>query len=223
MIRTTDSLASLATRSPGAARVFRRYRLDYYCQGERPLLHACQTANLDPQRVAAEIEVESGTGLPAENWETRSVAELVRQILDRYHAPLHPEIIRLQDLARRVECVHAGHPGCPRGLVTHLEGLGYALEEHFAKEEEIVFPLLVQGQFERAAPGIRAMVAEHEQHAAALRRTRILARDFQEPDTACETWRDLNAGLERLERDLMDHMHVENYVLFPRVLESARH
>lgn len=223
MIRTTDSLACLAARFSGAAQVFRRHRLDYYCQGERALRLACQAVNLDAEQVATEIEIESRNLLPAESWETCPVDELVRRILARYHEPLHPEILRLQDLARRVECVHAGHPACPRGLVAHLEALGYALEEHFAKEEEILFPLLVQGQFERAAPAIRAMVAEHGQQAAALRRTRILAREFQDPDTGCPVWRDLNVGLERLEGDLMDHMHLENYVLFPRALAPAKH
>ena len=219
MIRTTDSLASLASQSPAAARVFRRHQLDYYCRGDRPLASACQAASLDPTWVAAEIEAEGRGSTAVEDWVTRSVAELVRQILARYHEPLHPEILRLQELARSVENVHAAKPDCPRGLVGHLESMGYSLEEHLAREEEIVFPLLVHGQFERAAPAIRAMRAEHDQHAQALRRTRVLTRDFRMPAEACETWRALSSGLEELERDLMDHMHVENYVLFPRALE----
>lgn len=219
MIRTTDSLASLAARSPAAARVFRRHQLDYYCRGERPLASACQAASLDPSRVAAEIEAEGCGSAAVEDWVTRSVTELVRQILQRYHEPLHPEIVRLQELARSVENGYAAKPDCPRGLVCHLESLGYSLEEHLAREEEIVFPLLVHGHFERAAPAIRAMRLEHDQHAQALRRTRVLTHDFRLPAEACETWRALSTGLEELERDLMDHMHVENYVLFPRALE----
>lgn len=222
MICTTDSLAALAAQFPAAARVFRRHRLDYYCHGDRALRTACQAEHLDPEAVAAEIERESRGCAPAEAWDALPIDVLVHRILDLYHEPLHPEVVRLQELARRVECLHAGHPACPRGLVAHLEGLGYALEEHFAKEEEILFPLLVRGQFERAAPAIRAMVAEHEQHAAALRRTRVLAREFREPDAGSAVWSDLNRGLEQFERDLMDHMHLENHVLFPRVLAVAR-
>lgn len=223
MIRTTEPLAALVERWPAAAGVFQSRRLDYYCRGEQSLSAACAAAGLDAKAVADEIE-SAGTPAPgAEDWTARPVGDLVRHILRRFHDPLHPEILRLQALARRVESLHAASPDCPRGLVRHLEALGYALEEHLAKEEEIVFPLLAHGHFERAAPAIRAMMAEHEQHAAALRRTRELTHDFGLPADACPAWQGLAADLERLEHSLMDHMHMENYVLFPRALAGVAH
>ena len=51
-----------------------------------------------------------------------------------------------------------------------------------------------------------------------LRKTRRLAHDLVPPPAACNTWRALYLGLDALERELMEHIHLENNVLFPRVL-----
>jgi regulator of cell morphogenesis and NO signaling len=47
---------------------------------------------------------------------------------------------------------------------------------------------------------------------------RELTNDLQPPAAACATWRALYAGLGQLEEELMEHIHLENNVLFPRAL-----
>lgn len=39
------------------------------------------------------------------------------------------------------------------------------------------------------------------------------------PEGACNSYRAMLAGLEEMELDLHEHIHKENNVLFPRVLE----
>jgi regulator of cell morphogenesis and NO signaling len=65
---------------------------------------------------------------------------------------------------------------------------------------------------------IRVMLQEHDDHGANLARTRALTTDFVPPPEACTTWRALYGALEKLEADLMEHIHLENNVLFPRAL-----
>jgi regulator of cell morphogenesis and NO signaling len=62
------------------------------------------------------------------------------------------------------------------------------------------------------------MVAEHEHVGNDLERLRRLTADYQAPDGACNTFRGLFHGLAELERELHEHIHVENNVLFPRAL-----
>ncbi|MNP85488.1 Iron-sulfur cluster repair protein YtfE [compost metagenome] len=45
-----------------------------------------------------------------------------------------------------------------------------------------------------------------------------LTGDMQPPEGACNTWRALYRGLDELRVDLMQHIHLENNVLFPRAL-----
>ena len=123
-------------------------------------------------------------------------------------------------MAEKVERVHAKKPTCPRGLARHLERMLDAVEEHLAKEEQILFPLIRGGHGPKAQMPIRMMLQEHDDHGAALARTRALTNDLVPPMEACATWKALYLGLGELERDLHTHIHLENHVLFPRALRA---
>lgn len=207
----STSLAELATTYPAAGRVFHRHRLDFCCRGNRPLAEACVDAGLDPEAVLREIlAAVPPADVPAlASWPAGRIAE---HIVARYHAPLRAELPRLTEMARKVERVHADKAGCPTGLADHLDAWSAEVLDHLDQEERVLFPSL-------ASPDpavVAALAKEHDDHAAALARTRELAGDLEPPPHACTTWRALYAGLAELERELMQHVHVENHVLFPR-------
>ena len=60
------------------------------------------------------------------------------------------------------------------------------------------------------------MMAEHEDHGAHLQAVKDLTDDMRAPAGACTTWRALYAGLRKFAEDLVEHIHVENNILFPR-------
>jgi len=55
---------------------------------------------------------------------------------------------------------------------------------------------------------------EHDQHGEALQRLEALTNDITLPRGACNTWRALYVGLAALREDLMEHIHLENNILF---------
>src|SRR5690606_10279393 len=132
-----------------------------------------------------------------------------------------PELIRL---AARVEQVHGARENCPRGLTDLLLGMLQELENHMQKEEQILFPMIRQGQNPMLGGPISVMRFEHDQHGDALEKVILLTNDMQPPANACNTWRALYRGLDELRRDLMQHIHLENNLLFPRALgEEVQH
>jgi regulator of cell morphogenesis and NO signaling len=62
------------------------------------------------------------------------------------------------------------------------------------------------------------MEAEHDSAGLALTQIRELTVDFQAPPYACSTYRAMLEGLKALEADLHAHIHLENNILFPRVI-----
>jgi len=44
----------------------------------------------------------------------------------------------------------------------------------------------------------------------------ILTDNIRPPEGACTTWRALYAGLSEFRNDLMEHIHLENNLLFER-------
>ena len=121
-------------------------------------------------------------------------------------------------MARRAEAVHKDNPAVPRGLASLLERIAGELEDHMWKEEEVLFPLMRRGGHPMIAQPIAVMLAEHDGHGAHLRMLERLTGDFTAPDDACPTWRALYIGAKKLADDLIEHIHTENNVLFPRFL-----
>lgn len=218
MIDANQTLGQIATANPESTLVFLRHRLDFCCGGGQRLGDACRETGLDPDKVIREIESE-GASEPTERWDTRPLPHLIDFILGRYHEPLRADLPALIEAAQRVERVHGKKPSCPTGLASHLERLAAELDQHMMKEEQVLFPTIRTGR--GGGPvnmPILVMMQEHEDHGANLQRLRKLATGFAPPPEACATWRALYMGLAKLEAELMEHIHLENNVLFPRAL-----
>ncbi|AAP85994.1 iron-sulfur cluster repair protein YtfE (plasmid) [Cupriavidus necator H16] len=210
-----QSLGQLARRIPGATRIFHDYSLDFCCGGKHTLREAAQEKGLDATAIEARLLALQGGAEPVENdWNTVSPAALIAHIQTRFHDRHREQLPELIRLARRVEHVHGDRPDCPLGLADHLAEMQSELEAHMQKEEQVLFPMLARGFHAAAGAPITVMRMEHDDHGAALQRLADLTNDITLPRAACNTWRALYLGLRTLREDLMEHIHLENNVLF---------
>ncbi len=81
--------------------------------------------------------------------------------------------------------------------------------------------MICGGRGSLAIMPVHVMEQEHQEAGENLARVRKLAHDFLAPDEACATWRALYFDLAEFEEELMQHIHLENNVLFPRALRAA--
>lgn len=221
MPATNQTLGDIAAANPSATRVFLRRKLDFCCGGQRTLADACEDANLDAGQIAEEIQREAARADNLDSWESRRLDDLADHIEVHYHAALRRDLPPLIDAARRVERVHANKPGVPAGLAEHLTEFWTEMQSHMQKEEMALFPMIRRGGRGHAVyMPVRMMQQEHDQHGQSLARIRELTGDFVIPQHACATWIALYHGLARLEEELMQHIHLENNVLFLRAARS---
>lgn len=218
MSATNVTLAELATTKPGATRIFLKYGLDFCCQGRRPLEEACIQKGLATSQILTEIAAEDTTGGDLTAWASRPVIDLVDFIESHYHARHRADLPELISMAEKVESVHAKKPTCPHGLAAHLRAVRTSILDHLAKEEQILFPMIRYGDHGQVAGPIRVMEQEHEDHGRNLEVLRQLTAGFNAPPEACATWKALYLRLDRLADELMEHIHLENNILFPRAL-----
>ena len=211
-----QTLGDLATDLPGATRVFHQHQLDFCCGGQQTLREACVRRGLDADAITAQLQALHGdTDQP--DWRQASNTELIEHILTRFHARHREQLPELIRLASRVEQVHGQNPTCPNGLAEHLWNMQQELDSHMLTEEKILFPLLLSEPPHPHAQGpIAVMRYEHDQHGEALARLNEMTDDITPPPHACNTWRALYRGLAELRDDLMQHIHLENNVLFAR-------
>jgi regulator of cell morphogenesis and NO signaling len=91
-----------------------------------------------------------------------------------------------------------------------------ALEEHMQKEEQILFPMMRAGGVPMIMGPIQVMEHEHVEHGEKLRQLEAMTRNHTPPADGCTSWIALYAGTRKLVDDVMQHIHLENNVLFPQ-------
>ncbi len=211
--RADQALGQIAVQLPGATTVFRRLRLDFCCGGQISLRQAALDKKLDLAAVLAELgTLERVSEAPA----TTAPAALIDHILQRYHAVHRTQVPELIRMARRVEAVHRENPAVPAGLAQLLESIESEMLEHMEKEEAILFPMLKAGGNPFVLHPIGMMRSEHISHGTQLERLNALTQDATPPAGACNTWRALYTGIAQFGDDLINHIHLENNVLFPQ-------
>lgn len=229
VISPATSLGQIVTERPELARELERRSLDYCCGGARSLGEACAEAGLDAEQVAGELSEFESAG--PEDWADMEPAALVDHIENVHHAYLHEELPRLSALAEKVNSVHGDRHPELAGVAGTWSRLRNDLEMHMGKEEEILFPMIhelvanqgpVSFHCGSLQNPISVMLMEHDDAGELLADLRRLTGDYTVPDDGCESYRALYAGLEAFEKDLHLHIHKENNLLFPEVIEMER-
>ena len=238
MINSETTVREVALMVPESTRLFEKLKIDYCCGGNQALAEACASAG-----VAVDNVMEMLAGVTQTNssdnvslvFQNASLPELITHILDTHHVFTKSEMDRIQSLADKVLAAHGGnHPE-----LVHLDELITRLcadlKPHMFKEEQILFPYIVAmaeaADQKRTVPfapfgtvnnPVRMMMREHDTAGDILRELRALTCDYTVPDDACISYQTLYQSLENFEKDLHQHIHLENNILFPKAMDLER-
>jgi len=228
------SVGELVVERPSRARVFEKLGIDYCCGGKKPLQQACRERNLDYSAVASQLEQEQAAA-PARgerNWASASVTDLCDHVEQTHHQYLKQELPRLEFLTTKVATRHGDARPALVEVRRVFAELKAEMDAHMMKEERVLFPLCrrldAADELPPAAPcgsvgnPIAVMISEHEHAGDAVARIRALTDNYSCPPDACNTYRALFDALEHLERDLHEHVHKENNILFPKAIRLER-
>ena len=229
----TKTVRDLAVEIPGATRVLERFGIDYCCGGNRLLSDACEAAGVSVDHVLASMEQHGSPEQYEEpNFLTATLAELIEHIVEKHHVFTKTEIERVRLLIEKVNNAHGqNHPELAR-LRSLFETLSAELEPHMMKEERVLFPYVVQMEdamrrerthpyppFGTVANPVRMMMLEHETAGELLKKMREVTGNYTIPPDACISYQTLYQVLDEFEKDLHQHIHLENNILFPRAVE----
>lgn len=229
VIDLTTTVGELVARKPALSRVFEEVGVDYCCGGKRSLEDACRQKGLDPMELAARLE-QAAEGLDDEGFvdaAAMSLTDLANHIEQTHHAWLKEELPRLEFLTSKVARVHGDADGRLLEIYRIFQEFAADLSHHMAKEETILFPIIRKLEASDTpqafhcgsiANPIQQMEHEHHDAGDALEQFRALTDEYTPPDWACNTYRAMIDALAQLERNMHQHVHKEDNVLFPRAL-----
>lgn len=225
----TSIIRDIVTQFPKASDLFKSYRIDFCCGGNRPLSEAINERNLSSEEVLTELNTlyqEKKDLSEAEiDWESSSARELIDHIVQKHHHYLNEELPQLSPYVTKVFRVH-GQTNPHLGTIhTLFNEIKTELEQHLVKEESEDFPLLLEYEQnptpenrEKLMQVVEDLEEEHSRAGNILKEIREVTNDFTPPQGACGTYRLVYQRLEALESDLFQHIHLENNILFPRAV-----
>ena len=225
LIVPTTPVGEIVAEKPARSRVFEHYHIDFCCGGKLSLEEACRRRHLD-LRVVQEALLRSDSTAEATTVDPAAMPydRLIVHIQDTHHAYLKRELPRLERLIRKVATVHGDSHPWMREIQEVYRAFATDLLLHIEKEETALFPAIraLSADTQRLRHPIRALEEEHDHVGAALARMRVLSHDYRPPDDACNTFRAALDGLRELEMDMHQHVHKENNILFPRILQLCQ-
>ena len=165
---------------------------------------------------------------PGEAWATMGLVQLVDHLEATHHEYLWAELPRLSALLDKVLSVHGERHPELAAIHECYTTIRADLEPHLTKEERVLFPMIRELATASAPsasdrpslqPPISVMLSEHDTVGDLLRRLRQLTDGYRPPADGCGSYEALFAGLEWLEADTHLHIHKENNLLFPAVVQ----
>ncbi|MFD2216373.1 iron-sulfur cluster repair di-iron protein [Metabacillus endolithicus] len=229
MFTQTMLVRDIVNQFPESSDLFKKFRIDFCCGGKRPLHEAVLERNVDIEVVMQQLQklyqsVHERNEMTL-NWNETTVSDLIQHIKTKHHIYLANELPQLTPYVTKVMRVHG--PDQPHLLQIHklFNELKTELEQHTVKEEAIVFPLiekLAKETNEEERENIKAQIIEleneHDHAGNLIKAIRKMTDDFTPPEHACGTYRLVYQRLEALESDLFEHIHLENNILFQKVM-----
>lgn len=217
------SVADIAIQYPHALSTFSKYNIDFCCGGKRSFRETCEKKGLNADMVWNEIvhnkSSEDSTTLRFNSWDT---SFLVDYIIQNHHAYVKEAAPQLQELLDKVCSVHGeDHIELPE-IRDDFNDLVAELLTHMNKEEKFLFPS-IKNRAQREVTyvpldgPISVMEDEHEIAGDLMKSIRQLTNHYMIPRDACPTFQLTYKKLEEFDRDLMQHVHLENNVLFERL------
>jgi regulator of cell morphogenesis and NO signaling len=231
VLNPAKTVREVAVAFPQATRVFEKAKIDYCCGGDQLLGEACAKAGVDLQLLEQMLEASAATSISGLDFQQLTATQLIKHILDSHHVYTKDEMDRLEGLVEKVCSAHGANHSELLSMRYLLQELFAELKAHMFKEEQILFPFVIQLEESRShnrpapfAPfgtinnPIRMMRFEHDNAGDLLRELRKLSRGYRVPEDACISYKTFYEALEAFERDLHQHIHLENNILFPKAI-----
>jgi len=232
------SVSEIVNADYRTAEVFRKYGIEFCCGGKWPLRTVCELKNLDINIVNRELEGSTRTiSLPSSlDFEEWSINFLTDYIINVHHGYLKKSLPSVKDqLARFVEDHQHKFPYL-RDLLKIFTELSNEVLPHLQQEETIIFPYIRQisrAYYNRESyaallvrtlrkPVENVMVHEDESLNKFLLQIRQLTGHYTLPENACISHKVILLKLLELDNDLVQHLYLENDILFPRAITMEK-
>lgn len=235
-IQKDQIIGELVAQDYRASSVFKKYGIDFCCQGNTTILDACVKKDIDPDLVLNDLETAAqstnGGATDYKSWPLDLLADYIEK---KHHRYVEEKSLEIKPYLDKICKVHGErHPELFEINELFTASVG-ELAKHMKKEELVLFPFIRKmvkarqsgstvdaPHFGTVQNPIQMMMAEHDNEGERFRQIEALSNGYAPPSDACNTYRVTLALLKEFEDDLHLHIHLENNILFPKAVEMEK-
>ncbi len=235
-VQENQIIGELVARDYRTASVFKKYNIDFCCQGDRSIKEACEMKKVNPESVVNELEsILTSNEAKATDFQSWPLDLLADYIEKKHHRYVEMKTKEITPYLEKIVQVHGGwHPELAE-IENLFKACAQELAAHMKKEELMLFPVIRKmvkvknegGSFTTPPTGtvenrINMMTQDHEIEGERFRRIDELSHHYTPPEDGCNTYKVTFALLNEFEQDLHLHIHLENNILFPKAIKLEK-
>jgi regulator of cell morphogenesis and NO signaling len=217
-----STLIQLIRDLPQAAGVLEEAEIDYGCRGARTLAEAAKAAGYRADEIIERLQASGNRS--AIDWFQRPLSQLVAFLISDHVQTITVRAPAIREAIERSIEIYGEIQTLRRIRILFADVIS-SIGTHVLKEERELFPIiqdLDRARRENVAPpkarlGPRVLheLVEHEEFRDRARLLQTLAQELPEDVVVMF----LRKELRTFARELHNHMHLENNVLYPRAIE----
>lgn len=230
------TIGEMAGKDLRNAEVFKKYGLEFCCDGGKSLEAACKDAGASLEEVKDALSSVPETPVSADKdfnrWNPDFLADYIVNI---HHSYVKEKAHPLTELANKIYQVHGDvHPELAE-VKDHVLALIKAMISHQEQEETILFPFIKEMMKSRkegkpfrhesintVADPVKLMHHDHHAVADHVHAIEKLSDGYKVPADGCNSYKLYYHMLKELDDDLHQHIHLENNILFPKAIQMEK-
>ena len=237
-IKKEDSVTDIVSNDYRTADVFLKYGIEFCCGGKWPLENICASKNIDVAEVINDLDKASknihlSNEIRFHDWNPAFLADFIVNVHHQYIRNAMPIVVEYVQLF--LDGHQKKYPELKK-LQELINELNHDILSHIQQEEDIYFPYIkrITHAWLHKEPYADLLVRtlrkplqdmaqqDHEFQGNLLQQIRELTAGYTPPEKACVTHRVTFFKLKQLDDDMVQHLYLENDILFPKALQIEK-
>jgi regulator of cell morphogenesis and NO signaling len=198
---SNQKIGEIVTKFPSAADIFKEYKIDFCCGGDRPLITAINEQGVNEAEILNKInasyeKLQSNLYTNNRNWVEAPFDELVDHIVNVHHGYLYENLPKISELTTKILRVHGeNHPELSK-VHKLFHTVKMELDAHLIEEETIQYPAIKEylrsnseADLDKSINIINQLQDEHTGAGDILKELRRVTNDFKAPSDGSKTFR----------------------------------
>ena len=205
---------------------FNKEKIDFCCNGHMTVEEVAKEKNIDANDLAKKLQgaIKSDNSdtediMNLDDFKNLDIKEMIYSLIIDHHKKERDLLFEIDPLLNKILSVHYSRHGQElMRLHSLFADLKKDLEEHFVKEEEITFPLMLENKNPslETIKKVEELESDHEKAGNIIKEMIDLTDWFTAPEDACNTYKYTFELLEKLVKDVFVHIFKENSIMFEK-------